>query len=330
MVKKILIFRTDRIGDLIISCPAIISIKKSIPDSQVTLITSSRNYNYAKSLNFFTNIYEFPKKNILKKIYFIHNLRKQYYDYIFVFDGKERSVLSTALNNGNFKISLIRKFKFYYKYLKIDFFMDTEKTDLISVFQKMITHARLNTQISYYDFLRTKKNNKFALNIPINDYLHIHLDEKWFSEFYIRKYAKINPGYDDFEDFLNTVFEKYDLLITTGLQELDLIEKLKEKYFEKISDKIYLKRSLKKSIYLVYKPSFDDIESLLRKTKTLISCHGSILHASNSFNIKKIDIIEKEKKSFYRRFTIYLSEYSYLHREDFKVLKKKILTYINV
>ena len=54
---------------------------------------------------------------------------------------------------------------------------------------------------------------------------------------------------------------------------------------------------------------FDDIESLLRKTKILIACHGAITHASNSFNVIKIDILEKSKIGFYKRFSSYLNNY---------------------
>ena len=51
MLTKILIFRTDRIGDLILTCPTIISIKKYFKKCDITLITSNKNYDYAKSLN---------------------------------------------------------------------------------------------------------------------------------------------------------------------------------------------------------------------------------------------------------------------------------------
>ena len=53
MNNNILIFRTDRIGDLLVSCPAIATIKENIIDSEITLITSKKNYEYAKSFNFF-------------------------------------------------------------------------------------------------------------------------------------------------------------------------------------------------------------------------------------------------------------------------------------
>ena len=91
MINKILIFRTDRIGDLIVTCPAIITIKKYFEKCDITLITSSKNYEYAKSLNLFNNVIEFPKKNIINKIKFIYKLNKKKFDYIYIFDG--RSIL---------------------------------------------------------------------------------------------------------------------------------------------------------------------------------------------------------------------------------------------
>ena len=48
MINKILIFRTDRIGDLIVTCPTIISIKKYFKECDITLIASNKNFEYAK------------------------------------------------------------------------------------------------------------------------------------------------------------------------------------------------------------------------------------------------------------------------------------------
>ena len=102
---------------------------------------------------------------------------------------------------------------------------------------------------------------------------------------------------------------------------MDLVKNLINNYFKKIDDNIYCKKRLDKSIYLIYKPTFEDIESLLRNSKTLVSCHGAITHAANSFNVKIIDIIEENKKKFYQRFTSYLSQYSKVYRGDFSSIK---------
>ena len=77
MSKRILIFRTDRVGDLIVTCPAILTIKEFFADCKITLISSSKNIEYAKNLNIFTSIINYTFKGFLNKIKFIHNLRKQ-------------------------------------------------------------------------------------------------------------------------------------------------------------------------------------------------------------------------------------------------------------
>ena len=41
MVNNILIFRTDKIVDLLITCPVVLTIKKHLTNSKITLITLS-------------------------------------------------------------------------------------------------------------------------------------------------------------------------------------------------------------------------------------------------------------------------------------------------
>ena len=56
MVNNILIFRTDRIGDLLLTCPALLTIKNNLSNSQITLIASKKNFAYAKSLQIFDKV----------------------------------------------------------------------------------------------------------------------------------------------------------------------------------------------------------------------------------------------------------------------------------
>ena len=68
-------------------------LKENIIDSEITLITSKKNYEYAKSFNFFHRVYKFPEKNLINKIIFVLKLIKNRYKYIYVFDGKDRSII---------------------------------------------------------------------------------------------------------------------------------------------------------------------------------------------------------------------------------------------
>jgi len=86
-------------------------IKKYFEKCDITLITSSKNYEYAKSLNLFDNVIEFPKRNIINKIKFIYNLNKKNFDYIYIFDGKERSILAASFIKSRINY-LLRDWKY--------------------------------------------------------------------------------------------------------------------------------------------------------------------------------------------------------------------------
>ena len=330
MINKILIFRTDRIGDLLVTCPAIITIKKYFKESSITIITSNKNYEYAKSLNLFDNVIKFPKTNIFNKIKFIYALRKENFDYIYVFDSKERSILTSLFIKSKVKVALSSSIKIYYNFLKVKFIKDNENKNLIESYQKMLNYTNINTKIDNYKFIKDKKDNNFSKKIPINKYIHIHLDEKWFNNLYIRSYTNINPNLNEFINFLDKISKHENILITTGLVKLNLVDELINKNFlEKIDTNIFFKKNNTKSIFLVNTPTFDDIESLLRNSKKLISCHGAITHVANSLDVQIIDIIEKDRQLFYQRFTSHLNMYTYIFRENFNLMENTLLNKLN-
>ena len=135
---NILVFRTDKIGDLLLTIPTILTIKKYFGETDITLVASEKNYKYAENFDIFSQIYQFPKKNIFNKIFFIYKLHKKKFDYIFIFDGKERSILTAFFIRAKLKVTLSSRMKFYYKMMRMKFFEDNENTNLNEVFQKML------------------------------------------------------------------------------------------------------------------------------------------------------------------------------------------------
>ena len=90
------------------------------------------------------------------------------------------------------------------------------------------------------------------------------------------------------------------------------------------------KTTVKKKIYLILKPTFQDLESLLRTAKILISCHGAITHAAGSLNLKILDIIDENSKNLYRRYTSHIKNYNFIFRNKFSEIKKIIPKKINL
>ena len=330
MSKKILIFRTDSIGELIVTCPPILTIKDYYNDPHLVLVASNKNIDYAKSLNLFDEILLFPNSGLFNKIKFILKLRKIKFDYIYIFDGKEKSFISTFFLKSNLKIGISTKMKKYFNFFDIKIFQFSNDNKLYEVFQKALDYSNINKKIHHYNFIAKKKKNNYVSKILINDFVQIHLDEKWFSTFYITNYTDINPNYDQFISFLKNASQYNSILITTGLINFPLIDEIKKKFFKKLKGNIYLNDELDHTIYFIDKPSFFDIESLMTKTKLMIICHGSLTHVANSFNIKIVDIIEESKEEFYLRYTYYLNNYNFLFRSSFNKLQESLIDFIKV
>ena len=169
MSKRILIFRTDRVGDLIVSCPAILAIKKHFIDCNITLIASVKNFEYAKSLNIFSEVIIFPQENLIKKIKFISNLSKINFDYIFIFDGKDRSFLTSFFIKSRVKTGLATNIKKYHDFLKIKIFEFNNDNKLFDAMENLLIYSGITTKISDFSFISRKKDNNFSNNISINE-----------------------------------------------------------------------------------------------------------------------------------------------------------------
>ena len=96
-----------------------------------------------------------------------------------------------------------------------------------------------------------------------------------------------------------------------------------------MNNKIYEINNGEKKIYLVLKPTFQDLESLLRTAKILISCHGAITHAAASLDVKILDIIDENSKNWYQRYTSHIKNYNFIFRNKFSEIKEIIPKKIN-
>jgi ADP-heptose:LPS heptosyltransferase len=294
-MKKILIFRTDRVGDFLLSLSLIKIIKLNYPDAEINLVSSEKNHNYIRTFKDIDNI-NLLKNNILSKIKLILHLRKIKYDYIIVHDGKKRSKF----------ISFFLKYK--KRIICVTNLIDTQ----IDIIKKVCNKIQLNFRNECLDFLDNRKHS--LINIPFNSYIHFHFDEKWTHSEYIKKYKNIEPNENEFISFINNIVMKdRNLIITTGKKQSKLLHNIKNKInSEKV--KIYENQSL------------IEIENIVFNSELLISCHGWISHIASAKKIKQIDIIDNQYP--YDKWTSHFRNYNYLDRNSFENLSQKILDFI--
>ena len=294
-MSSYLIFRTDRIGDFLLTIILINSIKRNDPNSNITVISSKKNYHFIRS---FKNVDEviILKNNLLDKINLIHKLRSVYYDKIIVHDAKNRSSIISFFLKYELKIKANNDLNISY--------IDSIK-EIISKLNFDFIESDLNTL--------KNRDHSFAENLN-EDFILLHFDEKWIYDDYISEYTNIEPLKDElisFIDLLLTITNKR-LVITTGIRSPNILNDI-------------INISLNYRVKVYKKLDFLDLETLISKCKLLISCHGAVSHVAAAHQIKQIDIIEKNRLDFYSKWTAHFRNYKYAYRNSFKQLSADII-----
>ena len=297
---NILIFRTDRIGDFFLTSILIKSIKRNYPNSNISVICSNKNYDFIRKYSLVENVYLFEKRNFWSLFKLKNILNKKKIDYVFIIDGKERSIIFSlfikakekfyTLTKQNSKILKIIKNKTIIPDNEVDF-------NKIYIIKKNLELLNCDLIESDFDIFKNEKIlsklNFGKSKINLNNYLMLHLDEKWIYEKYIREYVNIQPDIHDLVKFMNKLIDrkKINLVITSGIEKNILFEKLKS-ISSKLEDNIYKREYNKFTIFLFDNTNIYDLIFLISKASLLITCHGAPSHIASSLNIKSIDIID--------------------------------------
>ena len=294
MSNGILIFRTDRIGDFLLTLLLINNIKKKYPNSVISVVASEKNYSYIKTFDEIDKVI-LLKNNFLSKIKLIFKLRSNLYDSLIIHDGKNRSKIVS----------------FFLRYRsKIVCSADLKETQ-IQVIKNVCKKMNVNYNDSCLDFLDKREQN--ILNLPFKDYILLHFDEKWFYEKYIKKYVKIEPTEDELIFLINELTLKSNLVITSGKKSFNLIQNIQ-------------KRVDPNKVLVFENQNLLEIENIVFKSKVLITCHGWISHVASAKKIKLIDIIDKNYP--YDKWTSHFRNYNSLNRKPFQILSKEIINLI--
>ena len=294
-MNKYLIFRTDRIGDFLLTAILINSIKRNEPNSIITVVSSEKNYNYIKSFNFVDEVI-LLKNNFFDKIMLIKKLRKTYYEFVILHDSKNRSS----------RISSFLKFGLRIKP------NSNSNISYIEIIKKIL--SELNFNFIDLDLNTLKQRIYNSLDYSNRDFILFHFDEKWIYSDYISEYTNIEPSKDALISFINLLLitSNKELIITTGMNCPNILNDI-------------LDNNLDSRIKIYKKLEFLDLENLISKCKLLVSCHGSVSHVAAAHQIKQIDIIEEKKLNFYSKWNAHFRNYTPIYRKKFSELTKEII-----
>ncbi len=334
-----LIFRTDRIGDFLITLPVIKSIKRNNPNSKIFIVTSLKNKDFVKSNNYVDEIFILKKNNLYNKFRLYLRLRKFIFEAIIVSDKKNRSLLLSLLlrsKNKVFNVSKLNQKKLLNFFFK-NVFLDNDK--LFKITKKDINEKNcksLGIDLKEEDhkfFLQNQFINEYEyedlFDLNHNNYVVFHYDEKWELDNYAKMFKKAKNFTDIkinlplFKKFLSDIEKnkQMKIVVTTGFLNTELIHKLKKiskhlvKSFYKINN----------NSFLITDQNFNSISHLISKSKIFISCHGAFTHIASNYNVKIVDIIENHKRDHYSRITKHMKKYISLNRDNFSILGDEII-----
>ena len=326
-MAKYLIFRTDRIGDFITSQVVTNSISEVSKKNQVDVVASRYNSKYIKNFKYINRIFIFDKSQnkILDFFNLFLQIKNRKYDYLIVLDGKRRSFLSGIFINSKIKICFLKDFYpkfliffFYNKYIK-----NTETNTQHKNFQILINYLDIKSpkHVNYYKNYNFAKN-KFKLHKP---YVHLHLDEKWFKDYYFHDFDYMNLKPDSIYIFLKSLIKKFkcNIIITQGFKKVTIMNEFKTKYFKNIKDPHIT--ILKKNVKFIEQSSFRDLENIVLYSKILICCEGAISHVSHSLNKKTIALIQKDRLISTNFWIGHMNNIKTVFRNDIKQVTKDIL-----
>ena len=337
-----LIFRTDRIGDFLITSSLIKSIQRNDKESEIFIVASNKNQDFIEKYQLVNKVFILKTKKIFDRINLLLELRKYKFDNLIVCDKKNRSILLSLILNSKNKIFNVSK-NFQKRLLNIfydnvildnDTFKEQSIKDIIADNCKC-----LNFNLEDRDFHYLKSNqfqNEFkyddTLNLESLDFLLFHYDEKWEIENYSKLFKKastltdIDVNLKIFIKFLNNISNKTTkkIIITTGTIETRIIKELIASSI-KINEFLYEISLNNSKAYLLTNENFFSITHIISKSSLFISCHGAFTHIASNYKIKIIDIIEKSKKIHYSKITQGMKNYKYLYRDNFEKLSQDIL-----
>ena len=292
-MNKYLIFRTDRIGDFLLTAILIKSIKRNDPGCNITIVSSEKNYKYINSFNIIDEVF-FLEKGLFKKFKLFFLLNKHLYKSIIVHDSKSRSkIISFFLKSKKKYISNIIKFDSYFD-------------EIINILEY------LNFNFDYKDLNTLENREIYYSNFDQKDYILFHFDEKWIFNKYIKNYENIEPSEYELKLFLTSLSLKLNknIIVTTGNNTPKILSNV-------------FKNNFIDNVNLIENISFTDLESIINNSSLLISCHGAVSHVAAAKNIKQIDIIDKSYN--YEKWTKHFRNYKSISRKSFNELSFEIL-----
>ena len=327
-MNKIIIFKTDRIGDFINFSPCLKIIKHNFKESEITVVCSKYNYQIVKNYEEIDKIVVLRTTIILDFFTILKSFFPNKYDYLFQLDGNKRSYFLSCFISANIKSTIfffkdLNIFNFKYKKIRPNFIIrsfyknyilcnedydnfedETHYQKIYFQLLKNINYEINHKQNVFYLEQKFKKGFNLILENLSDDYYLFHIDDK-----------SNRLNLNQFNALINTIHKigkKYNLILTLGISNIKYEKLLRENFI--IHDykdfKTNPRVAKNRSILAIRNLPLNLLAYFIANAQANISMHsGLIVHISAAFNKLIIDVIETHKNNEIDRWIPVISEY---------------------
>ncbi len=284
--KRILIVRTDRIGDVLLSTPVIKAMRDSYPNAYIAMVISPYAKDIVEGNPYLDEVIIYDKdgkhKSLRRSIKFAHNLKKKRFDLSLILHPTNRAHLITFFAGIPKRIGYNRKLGFLL-------------TDKIKHIKQFGEKHELEYNLDLVRYLGIEPKDK-DLFIPLKPESEVWIEDIFRQEGIKEtdKLLAIHPGAscpskiwpnERFAEAADRLIEKYGfkVLVVAGPKDI------------KISEAV-MRNMQHPAINLAGKTSVSQLASLLKRTQLFISNDSGPVHIAFAAGTPVISIFGRNQK----------------------------------
>ncbi len=279
-IKKVLVFRTDRVGDVLLSIPAIRALQQSFPKAQISVVVQKSFACLLEGCLNIKTIITYNKKRdngFWGTLKFIINLRKKRFDLAVVLNPKKRSNIIAFLSGIPYRLGYQHKWGFLLNYRVDDKKYEGKKHEIEYNLNLVANIGAYTDDKNFYitvkkededfiDFLLKKskvKNNECLIAIHPGSSCH---SKMWR----IDRFAQVGQRIKD--------KRQKAIIIIIGSKEEEELGKTLERLIQK------------RVVNLTGKLNLDQLAALFKRCSLLISTDSGPVHIAGAVGLKSIVI----------------------------------------
>ncbi len=296
---KILIVQIGKIGDMILTTPLLTELKSFYPESEISVLASTKNSVITKNLSIVDFTYEYDKK-LFSTIKLIKKLR-----------GKSFDVWIDAKDEYSSTSKLLKSLCNPKKSLGFNFIRNVYDIDLNKY---VIGEHRVDINLSPINYLSKEIKRRIlkpGIDIPIQDSINVkqRLEKIIGKKILLNLSAGINTrdwSTEKWTSVTNNIPSDYNVILTG--QDKD-----------KESINLIIRKSCREKIYIIETNTIFELAELIKNCDLIVTPDTSAVHLASCFNTpivcffhnvdwvhkkfsplsdKQIVIVSKDKNSF--------------------------------